>query len=169
MQFHMCACLPKHPIAPLGCSLFHMVVAFHREVASTSWLAQSHLSLVPSTTTRRNTGCATFSTAISHRPDGSATVSKRPDGVLAFLHGGCLSQGGGVYIWGGTVSFESCAISNNEAEYVCNLLERHSPLTRWGAPFSHFGIAAHREAVSTFLTAMCSSCRPRSTRILPLG
>ena len=33
------ACLLNLPIDPMGCSLFHMVVAFHREVASTSAMA----------------------------------------------------------------------------------------------------------------------------------
>ena len=33
------ACLLNLPIDPMGCSLVHMVVAFHREVASTSAMA----------------------------------------------------------------------------------------------------------------------------------
>ena len=56
-------------------------------------------------------------------------MSHRPAGVLAFSHGGCLSQGGGVVITAGTVSFESCAIHDNEASNVRNLLERHFPST----------------------------------------
>ena len=41
-----------------------------------------------------------------------------PLGCLPFMHCACCSQGGGVYIHGGTVSFDACNIYDNEATYV---------------------------------------------------
>ena len=60
----------------------------------------------------------------SHRPDGKMPC---PDGRLTFAR--CL-QGGGVWVGGGTVTFDSCTITGNTATYV-RAHPQNFPSPRW--------------------------------------
>ena len=48
-----------------------------------------------------------------------------PLGCLPFINSSCCSQGGGVAIFGGQVTFQSCEIHNNKAAAVRCLLSNH--------------------------------------------
>ena len=68
----------------------------------------------------------------------------RPDGVLAFSHGGCLSQGGGVWIINGDLTFTNCEIYSNQATSV----SAQNPIAPMGCSLFTIALAAHREVAS---------------------
>ena len=61
--------------------------------------------------------------------------SHRPDGVLAFTILSLLSQGGGVFVNGGTVTFDNCNIHDNHSSGVrafSHATTRHFPIAPIG-------------------------------------
>ena len=76
-----------------------------------------------------------------------------PDGVLAFSHFDCCSQGGGVRIQSGDVTFTNTNIYENTAGSVRPCL-LNLPIDPMGCSLFHMVVAFHREVVSALMVAM---------------